>query len=130
MAFTSVEIIALVMIIFAVIKMIVLLINPKSWMDFAKSLLGKNGLLGQIIGLILGAVVLYYLIQAGFTIIDILAVTAFVALLVMIGLARNVGSLLKKYETQIRRGNLWKENWFYTLIWIVLLIWGIVVLFF
>lgn len=129
MAFTSVEIIAMVMIVFAVIKMLILLINPKSWMNFAKALLGKKAL-GQIIGLILGAIVLYYLIQAGFTIIDILAVTAFVGSLLIIAFAENIDPLIKKYEALIRRGRLWKEYWLYTLIWIVLLIWGIIVLFF
>ena len=129
MAFTSIEIIALVMIIFAVIKMLVLLVNPKSWMGFAKIFLG-NKILGHVIGIILGAVVLYYLIQAGFTIIDILAVTAFVGCLMIIAFAENINPFIKKYEALSKRGRLWKEYWFYTLIWIVLLIWAIIVLFF
>ena len=127
MAFTPVEIIALVIIIFALIKMLVLLVNPKSWMNFAKGLY-KTPAVTQIIALILAAVVLYYLLQE-LTIVQIVATMAFMALLLAIGLAPEVGSLIKKYETMIKKGNLWKEYWLYTLIWIILLLWALKELF-
>jgi hypothetical protein len=124
MAFTSVEIIALIVIVAAVIKMLVLLVNPQGWMNFARGIY-KNTALAQIIGLILAGVVFYYIYYvAGMTIVQILAVMAFLAALLMVGLAPHIGDLLKKYQGQIKRGRLWQENWLYTLIWIVLLIWG------
>jgi hypothetical protein len=125
---TPVEIIALIVIIFAAIKMIILLVSPKSWMNLAKNVLSKSGL-AMIVSLILAALVLYYLL-AELTIVQILATVAFFALLVVIGLAPHLGSVIKKYEAQIKRGSLWKENWLYTLLWIILLVWGVIELFF
>jgi|TARA_B100000315_G_C14577583_1_gene588697 uncharacterized YccA/Bax inhibitor family protein len=123
MAYTSVEIIALIVIIASAIKMLMLLVNPKGWMNFAKKIYAKPELV-SIVALILAAIVLYYLVGAGITIIQILAITAFVALLVLIGIAKDVPALMKKYEGMVKKGNLWKEYWLYALIWIVLLIWG------
>jgi len=85
--------------------------------------------LAQLVGLILAAVVLYYLIGAGMTIVEILAVTAFVMALLLIGLAPYVGDFIKKIEGAIKRGRIWEESWLYTLVWIVLLAWALKELF-
>jgi len=66
---------------------------------------------------------------AGITVVEILAVTAFVALLMMIALADEVGHLIKKYQAMIKKDNLWKNYWLYTLAWIVLMLWGLKELF-
>ena len=124
---TPIEIIALAVIVLVAVKMLVLLVKPKAWMNFAKGFYKKKSV-AVVIALILGGVVLYYLIQE-LTIVQILAVTAFIAMLLVIGLAGHVSDLIKKYEGQIRRGKLWKENWFYSLIWIALMVWGVLVLF-
>ena len=129
MAFTPVENIALILIVISVIKIAVLLVNPKSWMNFAKNLYSKPKAVSTI-ALILAVIVFYYLLQSGITVVEILAVTAFVVLLILIGLAKEVGPLMKKYDSIIKKGNLWKENWLYTLIWVVLLVLGIRELFF
>ena len=129
MVFTAVETIALVLIVLSVVKMLVLLVNPKSWMNFAKGFYSKPGVT-SFGAFILAAIVLYYLIQSGITIVEVLAVTAFVVLLIMVGLAKEVKPLIKKYEAMIKKGNLWKEYWFYSLLWVLLLVWGIKELFF
>jgi len=126
---TSIEIIALIVIMASAIKMLVLLVHPKSWMNFAKGFYSKPGV-AKLGSFILALVVLYYLLGAGITIIQILAVTAFVALLIVIGLADEVPYFIKKSEAMIKEGNLWKEYWFYTLVWIALLGWGVKELFF
>ena len=123
MVYTAVETIALIMIVVAAIKMIVLLINPVGYLNFAKGLY-KKPILAQVVGFILAAVVLYYLINSGLTIVQILAVAGFVSLFLMVGLASSIGPLMKKFDAQIKQGNMWKEYWFYTLIWIVLLVWA------
>ena len=125
---TAVNNLALIVVIVAVIKMLVLLFKPQAWMNFAKGIY-KNAVLVQIVGLVLAGVVLYYLTGAGITIVQIMAVMAFLGVLLMIGLATNVDDLIAKFEGQIKRGNIWKENWLYALIWIVLLIWAIKELF-
>ena len=127
--FTPVENIVFILIVISVIKIAILLVNPKSWMNFAKGIYSKPGLTSTVT-LILAAIVLYYLLQSGLGIIDILAVTAFVVLLISIGLAKEIGPLMKRYDSIIKKGNLWKDYWLYTLIWVILLVWGIKELFF
>tara|TARA_Y100000034_G_scaffold81182_1_gene97328 strand:+ start:638 stop:1027 length:390 start_codon:yes stop_codon:yes gene_type:complete len=129
MAFTPVENIALIMIVVGLIKMVVLLVKPKAWMNLAKKVYSKPNVT-SLVALVLAAVVFYYLIQAGISVVQILAVAAFVALLIMVALAKEVGPLMKKYEVMIKKGNLWKEYWLYSLIWVILLVWGIKELFF
>tara|TARA_Y100000034_G_scaffold117861_1_gene157826 strand:+ start:274 stop:663 length:390 start_codon:yes stop_codon:yes gene_type:complete len=124
MALTTVEIIALIVILASAIKIVILLINPKAWMDFAKNVYSKPQLT-SLVSLALAGVVLYYLLQAGITIVQILAVTAFVSLLVLVGLASEIQPLMKKYESMIRKGNLWREYWLYTLVWVALMTWGL-----
>jgi hypothetical protein len=129
MVFTPVEIIALIIIAISVIKIAIILVNPGAWMNFAKKIYVKPDIT-SIVALILGGVVLWYLLESGITIIEIFAVTAFVALLIMVGLAKEIEPLMKKYEGMVKKGNLWKEYWLYTLIWAILLAWGIKELFF
>lgn len=124
---TPIEIIALVIIIVAAIKMLILLVKPKAWMNFAKAIYKKKAV-AVTIGLVLGGVVLYYLIQE-LTIVQILAVAAFIAMLFMIGISGHASDLIGRYEREIKAGKLWKENWFYTFLWIALLAWGALVLF-
>ncbi len=126
---TPIETIALIVIIVSAIKILTLLISPKSWLNFAKGFYKKPGV-SKIVAFVLALIVLYYLVGAGITIVQILAVTAFVALLLIMGLADEVPYLIKKYEALIKKGNLWKEYWFYSLVWIILLVWGLKELFF
>ena len=120
---TPIEIIALIVIVAAAVKMLVLLVSPKAWMNFAKGIY-SNATLVKLAGIVLAGIVLYYLVDSGMTIVQILAVTAFVASMLIIGLASEVKDLMAKYESRIKRGTLWKDFWLYTLIWIVLLVWG------
>jgi len=124
----AVGIIALIVVIVAVIKMLVLLVNPKSWMNMAKKLVVNP--VSRIIALILAGVVLNYLRIGGITIVQIFAVIAFLGLIIFVGLAPHIDSLIKKYEKQIKTGRMWKENWLYILIWLVLLIWAVKEMFF
>jgi hypothetical protein len=123
MAYTPIEIIAWIVIIASAIKMIVLLINPVSWMNFAKKLYAKPTIVKPV-AFVLAGIILYYLLAEGITIVQIMAVTAFVASLLMIGLASEAPGLMKKFDVMIKKGNIWKEYWFYSLLWIILLIWA------
>ena len=123
-----VEILALILIIISTIKMLVLVVKPMAWMDFTRWIY-KRPPVTKFVGVILAGVILYYLINSGITIIQILAIVLFVAMLFLVGLAGDVGPFIKKYEAQIKAGKLWKKHWFYTLIWIALLVWGVLVLF-
>ena len=129
MVFTSIDWIALIFIVFAIVKVIILLINPTAWMRGAQKFFKKT-ILAQIIAFVLAAVIFYYLIQEGFRVVQILAITAFVTMLLVIGLAKHLDSLMVKYNKMIEKGKLWKDNWFYTLLWLILMGLGIKELFF
>jgi len=120
----AIQNIALILIVVGVIKMVVLLVKPQAWMNFAKGLYSKPQLM-KFVGLILAGVVFYYLYSAGITVVQILAISAFVSLLMMIALADEVEYFLKKYQMMIKKGNLWKTYWLYSLVWIILMIWGL-----
>ena len=120
---SAVEIIAGILIVAGLIKIIVLLVNPKAWMNFAKGVWKNTGLM-QVVMLILSGVILYYLIDSGMTIVQILAAGAFMGTLMAVGFANHIDSLMSKYDKQIKKGNLFKDNWLYILIWIALLIWA------
>ena len=119
---TPIEIMALVIIIISAIKVIVILANPKSWADVVKKI-WANPMITSIISLVLAAIVLYYLLQSGLTIVQILAVTLFVVLLIAVGIGMYATELISMSTELLKKGVL-KKAWFYTLIWIVLLIWG------
>ncbi len=120
---TPIEIMALVIIIISAIKVIVILANPKSWADIVKKI-WANPMITSIISFILAAIVLYYLVWVeGITIVQILAVTLFVVLLIAVGVGTYATEVISMATKMLKKGIL-KRAWFYTLIWIVLLIWG------
>lgn len=121
---TPIEIIAWILIIASAIKMITLLVNPKAWMNFAKKFYAKPAVT-KVVGFILAGIILFYLLEDGITIVQILATTAFVASLFLIGLASEMSYFMKKFEDMIKKGNIWKDYWFYTLIWVLLLGWAV-----
>ncbi len=79
----------------------------------------------SIIALVLAAIVLYYLVWIeGITIVQIFAVTAFVVLLMAVGIGTYAKEVISMATKMLKKGVL-KRAWFYTLIWVVLMIWGI-----
>lgn len=120
---TPIEIIALIVIIVSVIKILVILVKPKIWVDSVVKRVWANPMIMSIISLVLAAIVLYYLIQSGLTIVQILAVTAFVSLLIAIGVGTYANELISMAAKMLKKG-IMKKAWLYIIIWIVLLVWG------
>ena len=70
---------ALIIALLALVKILVILVKPKVWLNLVKSIWSVP-MLTMIVCLILAAIVFYYLIQE-LTIIQIMATTLFIALL-------------------------------------------------
>lgn len=119
-----IEIIALTVIIFSVIKMLVLAINPITWMNFSRTLI-KRPNWSRLFILVLAGIVFYFLIDGGISLVQILAVTAFVSLMVIFGIIPYADTLVMKYREQVKRGNVFRDNWLYVLIWIIILIFAV-----
>ncbi len=128
MQFGTLEILATILIVFVVIKLIVILISPQAWLQFAKKLYVKPSITATI-AFLLAVVVLYFLHTAGVSIIHILAVALFISLVLVIGMAKYADTLIEWAIAQ-DLNTILKEQWFYTLIWVGLILWGIQAIFF
>jgi hypothetical protein len=70
-------------------------------------------------------IILYYLLQE-LTIVQILAVTLFVSMLLLYGFL-SIGDELLKLSSRLYKkygNNVLRKYWLYTLIWIVLMVYG------
>lgn len=123
MAYGTIEILASIIIAIAVIKILVLSVSPKTWLNFANKLYGKPRIT-SLMAVVLAAIVLYFLQGAGITILEIFAVMLLVSLLMVMSIARYARMLIGFYSKK-NPPEIWKEHWLDTLIWVVLLAWGI-----
>ena len=119
----ALEIIALIAIILAVIKILVILINPSSWLKVIKTVYAQPWITA-IISLILAGIVLNYLLQE-LTIVQIFASMMFFALLTMIGIAGYKKEITEWAEQVLKEKELWKKAWLALIIWGILIIWVI-----
>ena len=126
---TAIENIALILIAVSLIKLIVISIKPMAWYNGVVKKIYKPSKATPYIFLILSLIVLYYLIQGGLTIVQILAVTLFVSLFMGVGFSIYSEELLKLADKVYKKGNIMKKYWHITIIWIILLLWGLKELF-
>jgi hypothetical protein len=123
MTFETLEILALILIVATAIKLVIFIINPKWWYGFIEGVYSKPPLT-SLIAFVLAMIVLYLLLVSGITIIEILAVCLFVALLIAVGLSKYADKLIPWVKGQDIVFVL-KEMWLYTLVWLLLLVWGV-----
>jgi hypothetical protein len=113
---------AALLILLAIVKVIVLFIHTPTWLNAAKTLYA-NREVAAIAFYALAGLVLYGLLVSGLTILQILAVSLFVALLLLPGFAPYMGEVLHQLEGKTF-GQIMREQWLYTLVWTLLLAWG------
>ena len=128
MQLDTLKILATIFIALVIIKLIVVSISPKSWFDLARKIYVRPKLT-SIIALILALIVLYLILNSWVTIVEILAVTLFLSLLIMVGVAQYANELLQ-WKSDKDLVKIARDQWLYILIWIVLLIWGIKAIYF
>lgn len=122
----ALEIMTVILSVFVLIKLIVLAINPKSWMKFAGKLLARKGWV-QVIYLILALIAGYYLFQH-LTIVEVLASTAFISLLIALAFIPYSDKLLAVFK-KIDLKTMLIKSWLPTIIWLILIVWGLVAVF-
>jgi hypothetical protein len=123
MKFGTLEFLALILISIVIIKTIVLIVNPNYWYQFVEKLYAKPRVI-SIASLLSAGLVLYLLVTSGVTVIEILAVSLFIMLLIVTGIAKYVDIIIAWSREQ---GIVFivKELWLYTLVWLLLLAWGV-----
>jgi len=127
MAFSPIEIIASIIVIAGLVKFIILMIAPNSVMNFAKKVYAAPQLM-MWSAVILASIVLYYLLQSGMSIVQILAVTAFAVLLIVVSIAPYAQELLK-WIIKRKMSRFMQEQWLTLVLWTALLVWGFIELF-
>ena len=128
MTLGPIEVIAIIIILFSIIKMIVFSISPHAWLNFAGKFYVKPNITTPV-ALVLAAIVLYYLVDSGVTIVQILATWLFVALIMVIGLAQYAPNIIVWAKS--RDHAAWfREQWLLMVIWFGLLVWGIGAIFY
>lgn len=124
MSLNTLEILAVFMIVLAVIKLIVLYTKPEIWIKAVKKMFAFPQV-SALIALSLAGVVLFFLLNAGIRLVDILVVTLFISLMMMAGLAPFSDDLFTWIEKQDLHGLL-NKMWLYSLVWVVLLVGAVV----
>lgn len=128
MTLGPIEVIAIIIILFSIIKLIVFWVSPRAWLNFAGKFYVKPNIT-TIVAFILAAIVLYYLVDSGVTIVQILATWLFVALIMVIGLAQYAHDII--VWAKARDHTVWfREQWLLMVIWFGLLAWGISAIFY
>lgn len=126
---TPIEIFALILAVVAAIKIMVIFIQPKSWLGLVKAVY-KTPTLTMIVSLVLAAIVLYYLVWVeGITIIQIFAVMLFVGLLAAITMSSYFKEVTGVAEKMLRDKSILKKAWLSIIVWIVLIVWALYTLF-
>jgi hypothetical protein len=126
---TPVEILTLIFISLAVIKLIVVIASPKSWAKVIKGC-WKNPKVVAVISFILALIVLYYLLQE-MTIVQVFGAMVFTALLAAMGISVYSKEIVTMAQKILKNRNIFvmKRMWLYVLIWIALIVWALIVLF-
>ena len=122
--FEVIDILAGIVLLIGVLKLIILFFSPAVLYRFVGRIY-SNSQITKSIYLVLAAIVLYLLVTAGITILEIFAVSLFFSLLMGVGLANYAREIINQIDPK----TFIKENLIYIGVWIVLMIWGISELF-
>ncbi len=117
---SSVEIIALVVTLLVIVKIIFLVFSPRTWLSMVSKIYSRPKLI-SLIALIIAAFVLNFLLKE-VSITQVFAVTAFISLIIISGIAFFARDIIKLKESIISR-NYAKKYWWYILIWLLLAVW-------
>ncbi len=116
-----VEILALLVAAFISIKLLVVIVRPKSWLSVVKTIYARP-VLTMAFALIAAAVILKYLLRE-LSIIQIFAAMSFMMALMVIGVAAQGKEIIGVAEKILQQGNVIKKAWLCILIWICLVAW-------
>jgi len=124
MVLSSIEILALIVVVIAVIKLVVVLIKPKAWYNGVIRPIYSVPTLTTIVAFILAVVVLTYLISQ-LTMTQIFASMLFVILLMVMSFATFSKEVLAMAQKLYKEGvtSILRRAWFQIIIWLILLIW-------
>lgn len=118
-----IELLALFVVALTVIKLLVILVNPKIWYKSVVKVVLGSGLTAPI-ALILAAGSFYYIIQE-ISIIQIFAVMFFFMFITLLSFVPYKKEMMPVIDRLYKSENLLQRSWLPLLIWIGLLAWAI-----
>ena len=121
MTLSNIEVMAIIVVFLAAIKLITLIINPRIWLKIVKTVYG-NRFLTPVVSLVLAVVVLRYLL-AELSLAHIFAVMLFFMLIASISVSAYSKDMLALSEKLLKDRNIVMKAWLALLVWIVLIIW-------
>ena len=119
---TPVKVLALIVASLVAIKLVIIFIQPKSWLPVVKTCYGKP-IITIPIALIAAGVILMYLL-AELTIIQIFAVMAFMMALMAAGVASYGKEIVELSEKLLQDKVALRKAWVSIVAWLVLTVWG------
>lgn len=120
MVYTPLEVIALVLIGISLLKLFVVLTNKMSWFNGVVKPIYSNGKTTQIIGIILAAIVFYY-ISLEMTITQIFGAFTLLTLLMVFSFADSSKETLE-FAKKLYSKRISASQWLLILIWVALVI--------
>lgn len=123
MTFSVIQWFVVVFSLLAIVKILVVSINPKGWLNLAKGLYKSSALL-FVVELILAAILFYYLLQE-ITIVQVMGGIVLGALLTGMTFAVYAKETLDWGSKLLRGKTLLNRAWLPILIWLVLSIWAL-----
>ncbi|MEN9625737.1 MAG: hypothetical protein RL557_65 [archaeon] len=127
--FSVIEIFAFIFIAISIIKIAIVLYNPKIWVDRVVKKIWFHDVGMLIVSLVLSGIVLYFILEE-LTIVQIFAVMLFMSLLLAAGISMYSKEIVKTAERLYETDLLIQKSLPYIIIWLVLLLWGLKELFF
>lgn len=122
-----IEIMALLIALLSGIKLIVIMINQKAWLNFWKPIYRKSGIT-TIVALVIGAVSLNYLMQV-MSIVHLFAAMLFFTAMMLLSFMAYSKETLAFAEQIYKKKNLLARAWLPTIVWVILLVWVFYTLF-
>ena len=126
---TALEVVATIFAIFVLVKIAIVLVNPRVWMDnVAKPLLGNPPLAKAVYAGL--AVVTGYFVLTSLKIADVFAVMLFTAFLMGLGMLPYAEAMLKiAEEKSATRAELLRNAWLPIVIWVFIAFWVLTTVF-
>jgi hypothetical protein len=119
---TPIEYMAAIVAIAVIVKLLVILIKPTTWMNLVVKPVYSSPIVLMIVGLVLAAGSLWYLLEE-LTIIQIFAVMFFLSMVAMITSAVYSSEILAVVKKILRDKKFLKLAWLSIIIWFALAIW-------
>jgi len=123
---TVVETFAWIVVILAVVKIIVILVNPKKWLKVTKKVYSSPRVT-MWVSVLLALFVLSHLLRE-VNIVQIFGVMLFMMLLMAASMSVYSKEFMPLAEKIFKQKNILKRSWLPTLIWVLLIIWVVKVL--